>query len=126
MSGYGAFGRFLLIGSAGFAMDAALTYVLIVAGLAPWLARIPAIAGAMSFTWLANRRFTYRVRAGRSAGEAFRYTTVALTMAMLNYTVFGVLIAYKIPPMAAVTVATALQTIVSFYAYRRFAFVEPS
>lgn len=37
------FRRFLLVGGVGFLIDAGLTRLLIALGLAPWLARVPAI-----------------------------------------------------------------------------------
>lgn len=116
------FFRFLLVGGSGFLIDAGLTYLLISLGLGSWLARIPAMAIAMAFTWIANRHFTYEVSAARSVGEGLRYLAVAITMALFNYLIYLALVAWGIWPMAALTVATACQTIVSFHAYRRFAF----
>jgi putative flippase GtrA len=118
------FFRFLLVGGSGFLIDAGLTYLLISLGLSSWLARIPAMALAMAFTWIANRRFTYEVRVARSVGEGLRYLAVAIAMALFNYLIYLVLVGLGIWPMAALTAATACQTIVSFHAYRRFAFRE--
>lgn len=114
--------RFLIVGGAGFCIDAGLTYLLIQLTFAPWLARIPAIALAMVFTWLANRYFTYQVKRVRSASEAVRYAIVALCMALLNYLIYVVLVWYGVWPLAAVTLATACQTLLSFHAYRHFVF----
>lgn len=120
-----AFARFLLVGGAGFVIDAGLTLLLMRAGMAPGLARVPAIAAAMGFTWLANRHFTYRVSTRRTASEALRYFAVALTMAALNYLVFRMLLIGGLPAFPAIVAATALQTAVSFVAYRRLAFRSP-
>ena len=116
------FVRFLLVGGSGFVIDAGLTYGLVRMGTPPWLARLPAIACAAVFTWLANRHFTYAVQAGRSAAEALRYAAVAAAMAGLNYAVFLLLLRLGAAPLLAVALATACQTAVSFHAYRRFAF----
>jgi len=117
--------RFLLVGGTGFVIDAGLTYLLIYLGVAPWLARPPAIAIAAVFTWMANRQFTYQVTAQKSSREAARYALVAVAMAAVNYSIYLILIGFSMAPMVAVTLATAVQTVISFFAYRRFAFKLP-
>jgi len=119
------FFRFLLVGGSGFLIDAGITYLLNSLGVSPWLARIPAIALAMVFTWTANRQFTYEVKTGRTAGEAIRYATVAAAMAFLNYLFYLALTSNGVQPVAAVTIATASQTILSFYLYRHIVFGKP-
>lgn len=114
--------RFLLVGGSGFVIDAGLTYLLVQLDIASWLARIPAIALAMTYTWLANRTFTYRVGTDRSAGEAVRYASVALALAMINYLIYLALVRKGVWPVAAVTLATALQVVMGFYGYRYFVF----
>ena len=114
--------RFVLVGSLGFAVDAGLTLLLIRAGLQPWLARAPAIVAAMACTWLANRRFTYQASQSRPLVEASRYAAVALVMAGANYLLFIALVALGTPPLAAVAVVTGCQTLISFWAYKRFVF----
>lgn len=116
--------RFLLVGGLGFCIDAGFTYLLVQLTIEPWLARIPAIFLAMSFTWLANRYFTYRVKKVRSTSEAMRYLLVALVMALFNYLIYFFLVRFGIWPVAAVTLATACQTLISFHAYRYFVFKE--
>ncbi|HEY6094253.1 MAG TPA: GtrA family protein [Gallionellaceae bacterium] len=114
--------RFLLIGGLGFVIDASLTYLLVRQGIPPWVARVPAIVLAMTFTWLANRYFTYRVKATRSASEALRYAIAAITMAMVNYLIYLILVQNGLPPVMAVTLATACQTAISFYLYKHLVF----
>jgi putative flippase GtrA/4-amino-4-deoxy-L-arabinose transferase-like glycosyltransferase len=116
--------RFLLVGGIGFVIDAGLTYLLVRSNVAPWLARIPAILFAMTFTWLSNRYFTYEVKTARSTGEAMRYALVATVMALINYLIYFVLVSLGTWPVAAVTLATACQISISFHAYRRFVFSE--
>lgn len=116
------FFRFLLVGGSGFLIDAGITYLLSALGVSPWLARIPAIALAMAYTWAANRHFTYDVKTGRTAGEALRYTIVAAAMALLNYIFYFVLTSNGVWPVAAVTIATVCQTILSFHLYRHIVF----
>jgi putative flippase GtrA len=116
------FFRFILVGGLGFVIDVGLTYLLIQFNVAPWMARAPAIMLAMIFTWLANRHFTYGVKTSRSSREAIRYATVAMGMALINYVIFFVLLRYGVRPVFAVIFATAFQTMLSFFAYRRFVF----
>lgn len=116
------FFRFLLVGGSGFLVDAGITYLLCSLGLLPWLARIPAIAIAMIYTWCINRRFTYEVKTGRTAGEAMRYATVAMAMALLNYLIYFVLTSRGVWPVTAVTFSTACQTVLSYHLYRQIVF----
>ncbi len=118
------FFRFILVGGSGFVVDVTLTYVLMLLNVEPWLARVPAIIVAMAYTWLANRCFTYKIKKARSITEVVRYGLVAVAMAMVNYLIYIVLLGYGLWPVAAVMVSTICQTIVSFHAYRRFAFRE--
>lgn len=117
--------RFLLVGGLGFVIDLGLTYLLIHLGVEPWLARPPAIISAALFTWLANRQFTYKIKVKKNTYEAMRYALVAMAVAAMNYSIYIALIEFDIAPILAVTMATAVQTIVSFHAYRWFAF-KPS
>lgn len=118
------FTRFLLVGGAGFFIDVLLTHALILVRLPPWMARIPAIIGAMAFTWLANRRFTYGVKRRCSLVEGLRYAAVALLSAVVNYLIYLRLIGNGLSPILAITLATSFQSLLSFYAYRRFVFAK--
>jgi putative flippase GtrA len=114
--------RFLVVGGSGFLIDAGLTQLLLVLGIEPWLARIPAILTAMTFTWLANRQFTYRVETSRSVREAGRYALVAVFTALINYALYILFVTMGLWPVAAVALATAVQTVLSFHGYRLFVF----
>lgn len=116
--------RFVLVGGAGFAIDAGITYALILSGLSPGVARVPAIGLAMLATWLANRHFTYQVAAEKSPGEALRYGVVAAVFALLNYLLYLLLVHLGVHPALSVALATVTQTFFSFHAYRRFVFRE--
>ena len=118
------FFRFLVVGSLGFLIDAGLTSLLIRVDVSPFLARIPAIAFAMLFTWLVNRRFTFAVKEERSGREAIKYALVAFATAAFNYIVYYVLVAQGVVVAVAVALATGAQVALSFYGYRHFAFAE--
>jgi putative flippase GtrA len=116
---------FLAAGSGGFLIDAGLTHVLVeLAGASPFAARIPAIMAAMSFTWLINRSRTFEKSRHSLAVEGFRYWTVGVTSALLNYALYAALM-YRAPlvqPIAAVMAASAGATAYSFFGYSRFVF----
>jgi putative flippase GtrA len=114
--------RFLVVGGIGFIIDAGLTWLLVRFTVAPWLARVPALLVAMTFTWLANRTFTYRVGTTRTADEAMRYALVASTTALVNYLIYVGLVRYGVWPVAAVALATGVQAVASFQLYRRVVF----
>lgn len=124
MAAYRPFMRFVVIGGVGFVIDAGLTHSLILCGLSAWWARIPAIGAAMAFTWQGNRRWTYGIAQKPGWREAGRYLGVAGAMACLNYTVYSFLTLAGVPPIVGIVVATALQSGIGFFGYRRFAFQE--
>lgn len=64
------------MGGAGFLVDASQNQLLIQAGAAPSASRVPAIAAAMAFTWLANRKITFRTGDRPALPEAMRYLAV--------------------------------------------------
>lgn len=121
-----AFIRFLIVGGLGFAIDSGITLALIYLGLSAFIARLPAILSAMAFTWLANRRLTFRLGTKPSREEAIRYFTVAISMAGFNYFLFSGLIMLNLSAFSAITFATAIQTVLSFYGYKKFAFKQPN
>lgn len=116
---------FLIAGSGGFLVDAGLTHALIdVAELSPFLARIPAIAAAMAFTWRVNRSRTFDPSPHSLAVEGFRYWAVGITSAILNYAIYSALI-YNAPflqPIVAIIFASLAATAYSFFGYSRFVF----
>lgn len=117
-----AFIRFLIVGGLGFVIDSGITLTLIYFGLSAFIARLPAILSAMAFTWLANRRITFRLGTKPSGKEVMRYFTVAISMACFNYLLFSLLIMLNLPAFLAITFATATQTVLSFYGYKKLVF----
>jgi len=117
-----AFIRFLIVGGLGFVIDSGITLTLIYFGLSAFIARLPAILAAMAFTWLANRRITFRLGTKPSGKEVMRYFTVAISMACFNYFLFSLLIMLSWPAFLAITFATAAQTVLSFYGYKKLVF----
>ena len=116
------FTRFLVVGGFGFLIDSGTTQLLIGLGASPYVARPPAIAVAMLFTWMANRQYTFSLESRPGTGELARYVLVAVTMALLNYGLYSLLVGMGVLPFLAIVAATAAQTVISFFAYQRFAF----
>jgi putative flippase GtrA len=120
------FSRFLVIGACGFLIDSGLTQILIGAGVSAFLARIPAIFAAMIFTWLANRKYTFRVERNRSIYEVIRYSGVATTGAVLNYLVYLTLVMVSLTPFVAIMVASVVVAVLSYCLYKRLVFSLPA
>lgn len=112
--------RFVLVGVTGFAFDAGLTAALVVGGLDPRVARVPAIAAAMLFTWWLNRGFTFRVEA--SVASVLPYAVIAMAVAGLNYLLFVWLMGRGLGVFPAVAGATGVSMLFSFVGYRSLVF----
>lgn len=83
-----AFLRFLLVGGAGFVVDAAVFFLLAQgAGKAWWLARLLAFLAAVGVTWAGNRWLTFGSSA-RPGPESLRYLGVQGLGCGVNYAVF--------------------------------------
>ena len=118
----GEFTRFLVVGGIGFVVDGGGTGLLVLAGLPPLVARIPALVSAIVVTWLLNRSLTFRVDRPRSAGELMRYATVAASSALMNFLLYTVFVVVGAPPIVAVATATLALLLLNFVAYRRMVF----
>lgn len=86
---------FIVVGSIGFAVDATVLLILTaLAGWQPLWARLVSFMGAVTVTWLINRRFTFAdrraLRACTSANEYLRYVLTQSVGAAINFAVFGV------------------------------------
>lgn len=93
-------GRYLVVGAAGFAVDAGLLSLLVhLFGLDPILARAPSFLAAVTVTWILNRTHTF---AGRSRfdrkTEYRRYFSVQIAGALANLAIY-VLLIRLFPPL---------------------------
>lgn len=113
---------FGVVGFLGFCVDSGITMMLIALSVSPLLARVPAIAVAMAFTWLANRSLTFRVASPANHREAMRYGVVGVVSAILNYLIYTGMVLAGIHPLVAIVISTGLVTALSFFGYKRFAF----
>jgi putative flippase GtrA len=116
---------FGVAGGTGFLVDAGLLTLLLQATtLGPLAARAIAISVAMLVTWLLNRTFTFGYSRHSLAIEAFRYGSVCLTSALVNYALYAALL-ITIPvlrPLAALVLASAAAMAFSFFGYSRLVF----
>ncbi|ASW05262.1 GtrA family protein [Rhizobium sp. 11515TR] len=117
--------RFLIAGGVGFVVDAGVLHLLLwFTPFGPFVGRAASIPSALLATWFINRNFTFG-RSDRSlAAEGFRYGSVGLTSAVLNYALFSSLLMTEpsLRPIIALTLASAAATAFSFFGYSRFVF----
>jgi putative flippase GtrA len=103
--------RFGIAGGLGFHRRCRhLTLLLHTTPLGPFLARLIAIALAMATTWVFNRTFTFgRSEPIRLPSEGFRYGSVGITAALVNYGLYSALLLTMpdLQPLAAMVFATA-------------------
>lgn len=116
---------FAIAGGAGFLVDAAVLYLLLVfTPLDPFSARVIAIAMAMGVTYAINRSVTFGPSGRPIVAEGARYGGVGIASAVLNYAIYAgaLLIVPSLPPLAALVIASGLATAFSYFGYSRFVF----
>lgn len=119
--------RFGIAGGLGFLIDAGVLALLLhLTPLGPFVARVIAIALAMLATWLFNRTFTFDRSPHSLAAEGFRYGSVGITSALVNYALYAALLIAlpALQPLAALVFASAAAMFFSFFGYSRFVFRE--
>jgi putative flippase GtrA len=103
--------RFALVGAAGFAVDASILALgLHVLGLNKYLARVFSFLSAATFTWVANRRFTFPEAAGSRgrAREWARFIAVNAVGGLVNYGVYATLVTFAAAPFSNPFLALAV------------------
>ena len=122
------FFRFLLVGAAGFLVEAAiLSYLCNIRGFGPYTGRAVSFSVAVVTTWLLNRTFTFKVRAYRRPhAEFLRYLVVSALGLATNLGVYGVAVSIvywmrRYPALALVPASLAGMAI-NYMGARYFAF----
>ncbi|MGO4565734.1 GtrA family protein [Rhizobium sp. 2YAF20] len=117
--------RFAAAGGVGFIVDVSILMLLLhFTSLGPFGARAISIPMAVIAAWMLNRTFTFD-RSGRSlAVEGFRYGSIGVTSALLNYALYSALLMSTpiLRPTVALVLASAAATGFSFFGYSRFVF----
>ncbi|MCX8996185.1 GtrA family protein [Rhizobiaceae bacterium BDR2-2] len=119
--------RFAIVGGGGFLVDAlVLSALLHFTPADPFLARIAAIAAAMSFTFVLNRSYTFGRSNRRMLSESIRYGTVGTVTALFNYGFYAALLIGLpgLQPLAALVFASAAAMGLSFVGYSRLVFAR--
>ena len=104
-----AFHRFLWVGLAGFVTDAGLLFLLVSAGMDPFVARFVSFAVAVCVTWFGNRYWTFADRYDAGADASFwAYLGVQGFGIGINYVTYAVVLMVIAPtPTHAVVAAMA-------------------
>lgn len=116
---------FAIAGSIGFLVDIGmLMLILHFTPIGKFGARAISIPSAMLATWFFNRTFTFEKSSQSLAVEGFRYGSVGVVSALINYGIYsGLLISIPIlRPTFALVMASAAATAFSFFGYSRFVF----
>ena len=103
--------RFALVGAAGFVVDAIILALgLHVIGLNKYIGRVFSFLCAATFTWIANRRFTFP-EAAASRGRArewARFVAVNGVGGLVNYGTYAALVTYADAPFTNPFLALAV------------------
>ena len=86
------FGRALIVGSGATLVDVSvLTTSIHLVGLAPTVARVPALLAGASFQFFGNRSFTFRAQRGKMSRQARLFVVAELVALFLNWNIFRLL-----------------------------------
>jgi putative flippase GtrA len=119
---------FLVVGTLGFVAHAALLTALVRgAGIAPYPAWFPAFAAAVTLTYLLNRGWTFRHRAGADRGREFtRYGLLQCLGAAINNAVYGFLLwlhpLFAAEPVLALAGGSVAAMLFNYVSARQLAF----
>lgn len=113
--------RFSVIGGLGFLVDTGVLYALLGLGLNLYSARALSIVAAATFTWVGNRRFSFRARTldrRQKTGEWLLYLGAMAVGGLINFGVYSLLV-WRLPlfsayPVLAVVAGTGVSMLFNF------------
>lgn len=122
----GQFLRFIIVGAAGFGVDVGVLYLARAQGLDLYTARLLSFIAAASFTWLGNRRFTFRTpdtEGRRLRSEWLTYLGAMGVGGLVNYGVYAALVTWVLlfhtHPWLAVAGGTGTGLLINFLLARQ-------
>ena len=122
-----AFLRFAIVGALGFCIDALVLLAGRVAGLDLYSGRLVSYLCAATFTWYANRWFTFRSTDPRWVAEWWRFLCANSLGGVLNYGTYALLVAsataFQTHPVLAVGVGSMVGLLCNFLLSRRVVFL---
>jgi len=87
--------RFAGVGGAGFLVDGGLLWVLLSAGVDPFLGRAVSFPVAVLVTWLLNRIWTFSSASRLGLGrQLYRYLAVQIAGALVNYAIYALVLIF--------------------------------
>ncbi|MBZ9603880.1 GtrA family protein [Phyllobacterium chamaecytisi] len=117
---------FLLVGIVGFLIDGGILLCLTeIFHIEVILARLASFPAAMVTTWLLNRTFVFTSNPSVSFAEFFKYFTVQGTGAIINFTVYSVLVTItrlSDYPVIALAIAALLAMIFNYAGANKIVF----
>jgi dolichol-phosphate mannosyltransferase len=119
------FGRFALVGAAGFGVNLALFSALVAAGVPPAVAAVLAFAAAVANNWFWNARWTFAGSAVSRRRSGVRFTVVALCGLAVDLLVLHALVRAGVPPVAGQVAGVAVATPLTYVGNRRWTFRAP-
>lgn len=118
-----SFLRFGMVGCVGFAVDAGVLQLLLLAGWGPVGARAVAIPVAVFATWVLNRSFTFpEAQSGPALASFLRYAGVSAAGAGVNFVVYAALVLVGVQPLLALVAASVVAMAVNYLGSKHFAF----
>lgn len=123
-----AFLRFATVGALGFCIDAVVLLAARCGGLDLYSGRLVSYLVAATFTWYANRLFTFRSNDPRWAAEWWRFLGANAIGGFLNYGTYALLVsvstAFRRYPVLAIGAGSLVGLLCNFFLSRRVVFVS--
>ncbi|MEM8537648.1 MAG: GtrA family protein [Pseudomonadota bacterium] len=119
--------RFSVVGVVGFVVDGGALWLLVGAGVNPYLARLLSFPVAVIVTWALNRSWTFGVIGQGSKGRQLgRYFAVQVTGAAANYLIYAAVISLfgkgGVVVFAGFALGSAVGAVINFVGARSIAF----